>query len=417
MQVAQLEKEKREMNERLRITAKRIDHIERAYRKEERPLLAQDYEEQQQHDRQTFEEIQRQRIESSKKAHQEDIETKGRLKRMLPDFESWKQVLAERKGDAYRKRLEAAAKKIEQEKAKRKAAVLKAWEEEKAKREKEEAERKAKEEEERKLEEGVMVSPSIFVFSDAEFMFLQLAAQKRNASAGKRRRGLQRKRLLARRKRRSSPPPVRHAKRNAKKPWKKHVSNNNARKRRKNVGGNVASNKKGNKRKRNRRHLSVLSADRLPSVLPMAKNLLGEEVRLEQELQGQHRSHLGQRVLRLPPPLQVERRSIGQVRWAAAAADGGNVRPRKLLLQLGLLPLGPRRQRCRPRRRNPRRMRMGSRLLGRVVVGRGGRVGCNRRLEDVEGWFFFDIVYLLKLMRCSLPQLPSSLFPHTGPST
>ncbi|KAF9440497.1 hypothetical protein P691DRAFT_767682 [Macrolepiota fuliginosa MF-IS2] len=154
MQVAQLEKEKKEMNERLRIIAKRIDHIERAYRKDERPLLGQDYDEQQQYDRETFEMVQHERKESSKRVHQEDLEAKGRLKRMLPDFDTWKQVLAERKGDAYQRKLDAAVKKIEQEKVKRKAAVLKAWEEENARIEKEEAEAREREEEERREEEA-----------------------------------------------------------------------------------------------------------------------------------------------------------------------------------------------------------------------------------------------------------------------
>jgi len=44
LQVEQLEKEKRDLNQRLRIVAKRVDHLERACRKEERPLLGQDYE-------------------------------------------------------------------------------------------------------------------------------------------------------------------------------------------------------------------------------------------------------------------------------------------------------------------------------------------------------------------------------------
>jgi translation initiation factor 3 subunit A len=52
----------------------------------------------------------------------------------------------EKKGDAYWKKIEAAAKKIEQERAKRKAAVTKALEEEKARREREEAEIMAREE-------------------------------------------------------------------------------------------------------------------------------------------------------------------------------------------------------------------------------------------------------------------------------
>ena len=43
-QVEQPEKEKKELNEKVLVLAKRLDHIERAYRKEERPLLTKDYE-------------------------------------------------------------------------------------------------------------------------------------------------------------------------------------------------------------------------------------------------------------------------------------------------------------------------------------------------------------------------------------
>lgn len=164
MQVAQLEKEKREMNERLRITAKRIDHLERGYRKEERPLLSQDYEAQHQLDRETHNSIQRQRKETAKKDHQEDLETKGRLKRMLPDYDEWSQILAAKKDESYEKKSEAAAKKIEQEKAKRKAAVLKAWEEENARLAKEEEEREAREAELRRQEDGTFALGLIFSF-------------------------------------------------------------------------------------------------------------------------------------------------------------------------------------------------------------------------------------------------------------
>ena len=40
LQVEQPEKEKKELNEKVLVLAKRLDHIERAYCKEERPLLA-----------------------------------------------------------------------------------------------------------------------------------------------------------------------------------------------------------------------------------------------------------------------------------------------------------------------------------------------------------------------------------------
>ena len=101
LQVEQLEKEKKDLNQRLRIVAKRVDHIERAYRKEERPLLGQDYEEQQANDRLTFEAVQKARIEGSKISHQRDIETKKRLSRMMDDYKSRRDVIAGKRGDDY----------------------------------------------------------------------------------------------------------------------------------------------------------------------------------------------------------------------------------------------------------------------------------------------------------------------------
>ncbi|KAH6905115.1 translation initiation factor eIF3a [Coprinopsis sp. MPI-PUGE-AT-0042] len=153
IQVAQLEKEKKEMNERLRITAKRIDHVERAYRKEERPLLAQDYEEQQKHDRETFLNVQKAHKEAARRAHEERVAAKHRLSRILSDYQERKAVILERKGADYKKKIDLAQKKLEEEKEKRRKAVFKAREEERLKREKEEAEARAQEEEDRRREE------------------------------------------------------------------------------------------------------------------------------------------------------------------------------------------------------------------------------------------------------------------------
>ncbi|CAG8703742.1 18199_t:CDS:2, partial [Dentiscutata erythropus] len=44
LQVEWLEKKKHELNERLRATAKHMNHLEHAYHKEEIPLLEKDYE-------------------------------------------------------------------------------------------------------------------------------------------------------------------------------------------------------------------------------------------------------------------------------------------------------------------------------------------------------------------------------------
>lgn len=154
LQVEQLEKEKKELNERLRIVAKRVDHIERAYRKEERPLLDRDYEEQQANDRSTFDALQQARIEGSKISHQQDIETKNRLSRMMNDYRSRRDIIATKRGDDFTKRKEEAARKIMEEKAKRRKAVLQEREQERLRLEEEERRRREEEEEEARLEAG-----------------------------------------------------------------------------------------------------------------------------------------------------------------------------------------------------------------------------------------------------------------------
>ena len=155
IQVAQLEKEKKEISERLRIISKRIDHTERAYRKEEQPLLAEDYQHQQTTDRETFESIQQARREHSRQAHQDDLETKARLTRLLDDYYARKEVIIAKKKAEFDAKKIAADKKIKEEKDKRLKAVLKAREEEKAKKEKEEQLRLQKEAEEARLEAGL----------------------------------------------------------------------------------------------------------------------------------------------------------------------------------------------------------------------------------------------------------------------
>ncbi|KAG6837565.1 hypothetical protein H0H93_006979 [Arthromyces matolae] len=151
IQVKQLEKEKKELSERLRIVAKRVDHIERAYRKEERPLLVKDYELQQKNDRATHEAIQRARREDGRAAHEENMATKTRLARMQDDYANRRQEIVARKASEFARKKEAAHRKIEEEKAKRRATVLKAREEERQRVEKEERLRREKEEEEARI--------------------------------------------------------------------------------------------------------------------------------------------------------------------------------------------------------------------------------------------------------------------------
>lgn len=158
IQVAQLEKEKKELSEKLRVVAKRIDHIERAYRKEERPLLGRDYEQQQNNDRETFEALQQARKNAAQVAHQEDMATKARLSRVIPDYEARREVIVAKKMVEFAKRKEVAEKKIEEENAKRKNAVLKAREEERLRAEAEQKRKRELEEEARRKEEGKSIA-------------------------------------------------------------------------------------------------------------------------------------------------------------------------------------------------------------------------------------------------------------------
>lgn len=165
LQVEQLEKEKREREARLRVISKRIDHIERAYRQEERPLLAKDYELQQASDRTTFEQVQKGRIDSARLDHKRNLETKKRLSRVLPEFETRKAIILEKRSAEYKHKQTTAQAKIEEEMAKRRASVLKAREEERELQEAaERARRKAEEEEENRREGALFRDTRTVVF-------------------------------------------------------------------------------------------------------------------------------------------------------------------------------------------------------------------------------------------------------------
>lgn len=148
MQVQQLDKEKREMSERLRIVGKRVDHLERAMRKEERPLLVDDYENQKEQDKVDHE---RSSIQARKAAieHQRaERELKERLGRMMPDYLSVRKEAESQLAVQFEQARKEAGRRIEEEKDKFRNKVL-----ERRKREKERRERERVEREEREREE------------------------------------------------------------------------------------------------------------------------------------------------------------------------------------------------------------------------------------------------------------------------
>lgn len=192
LQVEQLEKEKKELAERVRVAAKRLDHLERAYRKEERPLLAKDYEIQQANDKAAHEIAQKSRIESARLAHQQDLETKRRLLRIVGDWKAYRDEVISRRGEEFAKRKEAAEKKIADEKAKKRATILKQREEERLRLEEEERIRREQEEEERQRLEG-------WYFYGSRKYFAHIRAFIRGGTSRSRRGGRRRSRKTGRR--------------------------------------------------------------------------------------------------------------------------------------------------------------------------------------------------------------------------
>ncbi|KAF0458974.1 Eukaryotic translation initiation factor 3 subunit A [Gigaspora margarita] len=154
LQVERLEKEKRELNDRLRSTAKRMDHLERAYRKEEIPLLEKDYERQRKIDRAYHEAARKLQLETAFAKHNEDLKLKERLMRILPDYQNYRKEIESKRHEEFERRRKAAQAKIEEEKEKRRQIFLAKLEEERLrKEEEEEAMRKEEEEERRRAEE------------------------------------------------------------------------------------------------------------------------------------------------------------------------------------------------------------------------------------------------------------------------
>ncbi|CAI5465819.1 unnamed protein product [Closterium sp. Yama58-4] len=164
-------KEKQEAERRLQKLVRTLDHLERARREEEKPLLEAAYQQRLVEERAWFEQQQAEAAAQSKTQHEQDLAEKIRLSRMLGDKEEFQeQVVGRRRGEFERLKREREEKLAELRELRRtervmlrkremfrrqeEAKALKAWEEAE-RRKREELERKRKEEEERlrKLEE------------------------------------------------------------------------------------------------------------------------------------------------------------------------------------------------------------------------------------------------------------------------
>lgn len=152
MKLAQLEREKNDVNEKLRVTGKRIDHLERAFRKEEAKKLPEDYARQREKDFEAYQKTKAQTLKDAEAKHKENVELKHRLSRLVSHYESYRAQVVERRKDEFEKRRRDAEKELEKAMALRR----KEFRDRKAreKKEREERERLLREEEERAAKEA-----------------------------------------------------------------------------------------------------------------------------------------------------------------------------------------------------------------------------------------------------------------------
>uniref|UniRef100_A0A8H7TM79 PCI domain-containing protein n=1 Tax=Bionectria ochroleuca TaxID=29856 RepID=A0A8H7TM79_BIOOC len=159
MKLAQLEREKNDVNERLRITGKRIDHLERALRKEEAKKLNIDYEAQIAEDRKIYEQVKAKTLKEAEEKHAASVELKHRLSRLVPLYEGFRSSLHERRRDEFEKRRRDAERELEKQinlrkKEHRDRKLREKREREERERQLQEAEeRAAREKEEQRLRE------------------------------------------------------------------------------------------------------------------------------------------------------------------------------------------------------------------------------------------------------------------------
>ncbi|KAF2271134.1 hypothetical protein CC78DRAFT_528060 [Lojkania enalia] len=152
MKLAALEKEKNQLGEQLRITGKRIDHLERAYRKEEIKHLKEDYERQMKEDQEAYEKAKSETLKEAEQKHKEDVALKHRLSRLVPNYQQFVADVKRQRKAEFEKRSRQAQKELENKKAARIKEIKEKIARER--REREEQDRRQREEEERQRAEA-----------------------------------------------------------------------------------------------------------------------------------------------------------------------------------------------------------------------------------------------------------------------
>merc|ERR1712130_60501 len=171
-QVEELEKEKKELQVRLKAQEKKVDHLERAKRLEEIPLLKDQFNEFKEEAKLVWEEQEKERIELEKNNRESDVANRDRLVRMKDDKEKYLESLLKERKNVFEKKLvefetlvgDERKIRLERRKEERKEERRRKWRQEReeeeqrrrdeiALREKEEREAREAAEKEREREE------------------------------------------------------------------------------------------------------------------------------------------------------------------------------------------------------------------------------------------------------------------------
>ncbi|KAL4641231.1 eukaryotic translation initiation factor 3 subunit A isoform X2 [Arapaima gigas] len=118
-QVEQLEKEKKELQERLKNQEKKIDYFERAKRLEEIPLIKKAYEEQRVKDMELWELQEEERISNMKVEREKALEHKQRMSRMMEDKEKFVSKITAARSFIYEEKLKQFQERLAEERKKR----------------------------------------------------------------------------------------------------------------------------------------------------------------------------------------------------------------------------------------------------------------------------------------------------------
>ncbi|KAM9808732.1 eukaryotic translation initiation factor 3 subunit A [Syngnathus typhle] len=114
-QVEQLEKEKKELQERLKNQEKKIDYFERAKRLEEIPLIIKAYEEQRVKDMELWELQEEERISNMKIEREKALEHKKRMSRMMEDKENFLSKITAARSFIYEEKLKVFEERLVEE--------------------------------------------------------------------------------------------------------------------------------------------------------------------------------------------------------------------------------------------------------------------------------------------------------------